>query len=78
MIGFSDELNMVGKIKEDLKTIPCLQKWGGEWSHSLRQETQISKFGNKKDHEFDFGYAESEMLWRHPGDDTKCRSHFSV
>lgn len=34
--------------------------------------------GYQKDHEFDFGYAESEMLWKHPGYDIKCLFDFTV
>lgn len=37
----------------------------------LRQKAHMSRFGALKDHEFDSGHAESEMLWRHPGDDVK-------
>ena len=31
----------------------------------------MSRFGAQKDHEFASGFADSEMLWRHPGVDVK-------
>lgn len=38
----------------------------------------MSRFGDQKDPEFDFGYTESEMLWGHLGDNTQWTSDFTV